>query len=248
MKRLHIFLVVINVFLSTFLVAQKPINVGNHAYAVYLLKGEKNILIDAGLPGMDGEIEQNLKKNNVQPSEISFIILTHGHYDHVGCAASFKQKYGTQIIVGEGDETKCTTGKTGNYRITSPQKWLVKQVLKHGKIPTMFEPTTTLKKFEILDLAEYGINANVKVMGGHTDGSLVVMAHDKSWCLVGDLLRGSVVPLFHWMPKIHFFAENPSENWRIIRTLLDEGYQKFYPAHFGPITAKRVRKKFYAMR
>ncbi len=237
---LLMFLILINVFAK----AQTPINVGTATYAVYLLKGEKAILIDAGAPGMEQLIERNLLKHGIKPSAIAHIILTHGHYDHVGTAAYFKQKYGTSIIVGEGDEHKCTSGKTDPYRITSPQKWLVKRVMKQTKNYTPFEPSVVLKKYETLDLNVFGIAAEVKVVGGHTDGSLVVKSNNKSWVIVGDLVRGSVVPLFYHTPRIHFLAENPSENTSVLKNILEEGYLTFYPAHFGSLKAKRVKKHF----
>ena len=225
--------------------AQTPINVGTAAYAVYLLKGEQIILVDTGKPGMEQIIEQNLQKHGVQPKQVAHIILTHGHFDHVGTAAYFKQKYGTSIIVGGGDEQKCTHGKSNPYRVTSPQKWLVKRVMRGKKDYTFFEPSVILQKYETLDLNVFGIAAQAKVVGGHTEGSLIIKSDNKSWVIVGDLVRGSVVPLFHKTPRIHFFAENPTENNVLLRNLLDEGFMQLLPSHFGPLKAQRVRKHFF---
>ncbi len=65
---------------------------------VYLIKTEdKLILVDAGcvtMPGFDvkdffGPIEA-LKKINISPLQITHVIITHSHHDHIQCVSSFE--------------------------------------------------------------------------------------------------------------------------------------------------------------
>lgn len=50
---------------------------------IYLITGEKTTIIDCGT-GLNNETVLKKISKNVNPSEISQIILTHEHYDHVG--------------------------------------------------------------------------------------------------------------------------------------------------------------------
>ncbi|GFR67283.1 metallo-beta-lactamase domain-containing protein 1 [Elysia marginata] len=53
--------------------------------SITLLKGpQKNILVDAGSPWDKEEIIQGLKRQNLQPEDIHYMVCTHGHPDHVG--------------------------------------------------------------------------------------------------------------------------------------------------------------------
>ncbi|MBU3923570.1 MAG: MBL fold metallo-hydrolase [Nanoarchaeota archaeon] len=58
---------------------------------VYLINlDDKNILIDTSTKENEQELLKDLKKLNVQPENISILILTHNHYDHVGNNNLFK--------------------------------------------------------------------------------------------------------------------------------------------------------------
>ena len=68
-------------------------------FMVYLIKTENRlILADAGcetMPGFDmrdfiGPIKA-LKKENIQPDDITDVIITHSHHDHIECVKYFKR-------------------------------------------------------------------------------------------------------------------------------------------------------------
>ncbi|MCM1055821.1 MAG: MBL fold metallo-hydrolase [Bacteroides sp.] len=67
----------------------------------YILEdGEKNaIAIDPGsCPEM---IEKELTSRGLT---LSVILLTHGHFDHIGAAARLKEKYGAKVYINKNDE------------------------------------------------------------------------------------------------------------------------------------------------
>jgi len=51
---------------------------------VYVLKLDKNILIDTSSKENKQELLENLKQLNLLPEDIHIIILTHSHWDHKG--------------------------------------------------------------------------------------------------------------------------------------------------------------------
>ena len=67
-------------------------------FMVYLIKTEnKQILVDAGcetMPGFDmrdfiGPVKA-LEKMNIKPEDITDVIITHAHHDHIECVSRFK--------------------------------------------------------------------------------------------------------------------------------------------------------------
>ena len=56
----------------------------NFSCCVYVLKiNNKNILIDTGSKTARQELIEDLKQLNLAPEDITTIILTHNHYDHI---------------------------------------------------------------------------------------------------------------------------------------------------------------------
>ena len=71
---------------------------------VYLVEdGEKLILVDTGLPRSSKKIVKAIEELNRKPSDISFIVLTHFHIDHVGSAKKMKQLTNAKIAVHQID-------------------------------------------------------------------------------------------------------------------------------------------------
>jgi len=61
-----------------------------HSSNIFLIKGKENILIDSGLEANAIFLKEQLKKIGLLPKDISFILFTHGHADHIGGAVLFK--------------------------------------------------------------------------------------------------------------------------------------------------------------
>ena len=55
------------------------------------------ILIDSGHPGRTDAIVKDMQKLGLNPADVKYILLGHGHGDHYGGAAYFQQRYGTRV-------------------------------------------------------------------------------------------------------------------------------------------------------
>ena len=56
-----------------------------HAWgSVTLVKGSCNLLIDTGLPSQRDEILKAISEHYLDADNIDFVVLTHGHSDHIG--------------------------------------------------------------------------------------------------------------------------------------------------------------------
>lgn len=57
----------------------------------YILLGKKVCLIDAGVSGTSSLLQDYLKKLGRSPDEISMVLLTHAHPDHIGGCLAIKK-------------------------------------------------------------------------------------------------------------------------------------------------------------
>ena len=71
---------------------------------VYLVEdGEKLILIDTGLPRSYKKIEKYIEGLGRKPTDVSTIVITHFHIDHVGSLKKMKELTNAKVAVHEAD-------------------------------------------------------------------------------------------------------------------------------------------------
>jgi glyoxylase-like metal-dependent hydrolase (beta-lactamase superfamily II) len=71
---------------------------------VYLVEdGDKLILIDTGLPRNHKKIIKYIEALGRKPTDVSLILLTHFHIDHVGSAKKMKELTDAKVAVHEFD-------------------------------------------------------------------------------------------------------------------------------------------------
>jgi len=72
---------------------------------VYLIFGDKIHLIDSGVAGAESIIWQYIKEQGRAPNEISSLLLTHSHPDHIGAAKSIKDQTGCTIFAHKNEQS-----------------------------------------------------------------------------------------------------------------------------------------------
>ena len=60
-------------------------------------------VIDAGLPGLWGDLMRELESMGKTPADIKALLLTHGDVDHVGFAERLRREHGVPVYVGAAD-------------------------------------------------------------------------------------------------------------------------------------------------
>lgn len=146
------------------------------------------ILIDTGRRKYREKI---LKKCREFP--ITLIVLTHGHMDHCQNAAYLANALHVPIAMCEKDKNLIPDNRKQSLSAKTFLGRIVLLVsLKSFEKDSLdvFEPTVNLKDGD--SLSEYGIDAEVIELPGHTNGSIGLKTEDKLF--VGDALMNMFYP------------------------------------------------------
>ena len=210
----------------------------------YIIRGEGTILIDGGAPKKAGRFVAACEKFSLKPESIELIVLTHGHWDHIGSAAEIKAITGAQIAMHR-DEKDCLE----KSRILMPPGVTVWGKL-FVRIMTLFLPLIHVPKSAVdvvLDdeersLADYGISGSILSTPGHSKGSVSVLLNSGD-AFVGDLAM-SGFPL-RFTPGLPILAENMEEVRKSWKRLLEKGAKRVYPAHGKSFSAHAIRNALF---
>ena len=89
----------------------KPFRIFDNVYYVgidwvsaYVLKtSEGLILIDALYGKWVQRLVYNMRQLGLDPNDVKYVLVTHGHFDHAGGAAFFQDRFGAQVVMAEED-------------------------------------------------------------------------------------------------------------------------------------------------
>jgi hydroxyacylglutathione hydrolase len=147
---------------------------------------------------------------------------------------------GVPIVVGVGDAHLLRAGRNAALPATGPAGALLRPLIRR-LICAPVEPDATVESD--LSLADYGVDAHVRVVGGHTPGSCVVRAGED--VVVGDLVRGGFAAgrIRPGHPLRHYFTEDPAGARRALDAELDHRPRRLLTGHGGPLDAHDVRRR-----
>jgi glyoxylase-like metal-dependent hydrolase (beta-lactamase superfamily II) len=195
----------------------------------FLLRGERTILIDAGAVSQQKAFTKNLQKLNVDPKEISLILLTHGHWDHIGSLHPVQQLTGAKVAVHHRDQAWVETGKpdfpngvNGYGRIMSAAaKRLLNPNLPPVKVDRVLDDNG-------MSLAEFGIPGKVVYTPGHSMGHVSILL-DSGNAFVGDMAMNDWY--LRLTPGLPVLAEDINMVVQSWKKILPMGIQRVHPAH-----------------
>ncbi len=216
------------------------IPIGNRLTNSYLIKSKGTILVDGGFPTNQKKLEKILKNILDDPFEIQLIIVTHGHFDHIGNLKTLVDMTDAKILIHEEDRSglegrvislppgRTLWGKIGNPIVNNIGVRFIKSELVDADI--------ILKKNEY-NLQDYGIPGSVIHTPGHTEGSLSVLLETGD-AIVGDLTMNAFFLCLKPRPSV--FTCNISKLRDSWDNLIMNGAKMIYPGHGGSFPISEI--------
>lgn len=199
----------------------------------YLLETRTGfVLIDSGAPNNGPQLARTLAEAGCRPGGLALIILTHGDFDHAGNAASLREEFGANIALHRDDLGMVERGDMFFNRSSGSAilRWFAPLLFRFGK-SKRFAPDLFLQEGD--DLAEYGLDARVIELPGHSQGSIgVVTAGGDLFC--GDLLAND------GKPALGAIMDDEVAARASLAKLEGLGIQTVYPGHGSPFLLEQL--------
>lgn len=186
-------------------------------YLVYD-KNKEGFVIDPGFPGR--ELPDFIKENKIK---VRYILITHGHFDHVCFAKKLREETGARIAMAKKEikmmeESSQWTDKSMGYQLEK------------------FEPDQIIKDGEVIKIGEMEIK--VIATPGHSPEGLSFYLEKEGIVFTGDTLFAGNVG------RTDLPGSDPNIIWESInkKLLILPGETRVLPGH-GPETNIQAEQK-----
>jgi glyoxylase-like metal-dependent hydrolase (beta-lactamase superfamily II) len=203
----------------------------------YLVIGERPILVDTLEPGNERRILRALEQHNLEAKALALIVLTHGHWDHLGSVNGLREATGAPVAL-HGDDLELARAGQAKLRGVTPMGRASAGFFSSRR----FAPVTP---DIVLDgqgsLEQYGVHGRLQPTPGHTTGSVSVVL-ESGEALVADLVRGDFI--LEDRPTQHFFMDDLAVMRESIQSLLGLPLKRLYAGHGKPFSFESFQRRF----
>ena len=201
----------------------------------YLVKSSAGfLLVDAGLSTQRRRLLQEFDKAGCKPADLKFVVMTHGDSDHAGNGAFLQKEFRVPIgmhpddfgMVERGDMNWNRKPKADKMSIFMKIVGAMVRLVSKQRFET-FTPDVAVG--DGYDLSQYGFDAQVVHIPGHSKGSVGVLMDN------GDLFCGDFL---YSTPGMDFVddARARAESLAKLRKL---GIKRLLPGHGKPVEVLR---------
>jgi len=160
-------------------IAEGIYQVGGVNCNVYIVEdADKLILVDTGLPRSAKKIEKYIEGLGRKPTDVSTIVITHFHIDHVGSLKNMKKLTNAQVAVHEAD-ADYVAGKKSPPKPKNLMFKALSFVMKAAPV----EPDIRLKEGDKVG------SLMVIHTPGHSEGHISLLDSARKVMFVGDAVR-----------------------------------------------------------
>jgi hydroxyacylglutathione hydrolase len=214
----------------------------------YLVPGKDGyLLVDAGSRGTHRLFFRRLSQMGISPESIRLIVITHAHFDHIGCLQEIKQRCGCQVAAHSHEKKIMEAGEL----VIPPGTidWIDRLCRFARKHPDLIG---SMYRFRAVDvemeidsptrLHEFGFAATVIPTPGHTRGSLSVLTDDGT-AFVGDLAVNFPVLRVRGRRYLPPFGDDVDRILKSWKDLLERGGKEICQSHGLPFSAERLHRE-----
>jgi glyoxylase-like metal-dependent hydrolase (beta-lactamase superfamily II) len=163
---------------------------------VYLLAGKTLVLIDTGMPQDGVGILQEIAALGRRPQDVSHILITHAHLDHIGSLSFLKKATGAKVVASAierdyitGDKKLWQMNREGIGGTLFKAALFIAETFLYTCQPAAVDTMCT--GGEMID-GDGGVQ--VIATPGHSLGSLSYLLPGKRALFIGDALSGEPEP------------------------------------------------------
>jgi len=175
----------------------------------YLLTADEPTLIDVGMGGE--ELLENINKH-IDPRDVSKVILTHSHYDHVAALDHLLENIEAEVMIHE-DELQLFMDPMGSAA-----------AMFGGDVPCA-RPQVLLRDGDVIDLGDCTLE--VIHTPGHTPGGICLLQ-------AGNLFTGDTVFTDGNIGRTDLTGGDGFMLIQSIERLLTLQFNRLYPGHYEP--------------
>jgi hydroxyacylglutathione hydrolase len=206
----------------------------------YLVPGDRGyLLVDAGGPRQWDRLEHRLEELGIDAAAVDLIVVTHGHYDHVGSLSEIARRCQADVLAHRSEVPVIRSGRHALPRGARPVGAFVV-----GTIGRLVDGRPAFEPYdpEIVvdgdyDLRPHGYPGTVVATPGHTEGSLSVVL-DSGDALVGDMAFN--LPILSRRTVFPPFANDVARLLDSWRRMLELPVRRVYPAHGSPFPREKL--------
>ena len=157
----------------------------------FLVDGDDGVVaVDAGFPDYRPQLEPGLRLLGRTPADLTAVVVTHGHADHLGVAEQLRQELGLSVCVHEDDaqlaRSAAGRGKTESSTLPYLRHPHAIRFLVHFRTSGKTRPIADVRPYADGDELPGGLRAIHT--GGHTVGHSVIHHESRGLLFAGDLL------------------------------------------------------------
>lgn len=197
----------------------------------FLVIGDRVVVVDAGMPGSSKRILKAMQEHCIRYDDVSLIMVTHAHGDHVGGLWELKDMTHAPVAVHRTEAQGLADGTGAPAVLHSPAMKLLSGFM--GKVKPRGVQADVLIG-DRLELAEFGVDGYVLHTPGHTAGSVTLIAGEAA--IVGDMVGGQFRAA---LPGVYADLDQMKHS---IGLLKETGAKTIYTCHGGTHKLDHVLK------